>query len=80
MQAIGGGDAIASLSPYRGQPTWSLLYRYRNDHPGATWAAIRDELATRFGDGQDASNIEKTKKGSRRKRHRLCEDVAQEGY
>ena len=56
IQAIGGGDAngiTVAVQTSTGVVA-DFLFRYRNDHPGATWAAIKDELASRFSDGQDA--------------------------
>ena len=55
VQAIVGGDAnkITGAVQTSTGVVADFLYQYRNDHPGATWAAIQDELAARFGDRQD---------------------------
>ena len=56
VQAIGGGDAnrrTVAVQTSTGVVA-DFLFRYRNDHPGATWAAIKDELAAQFSDGHDA--------------------------
>ena len=56
VQAIGGGDVnriTVAVQTSTGVVA-DFLFRYRNDHPGATWAEIKDELASRFGEGQDA--------------------------
>ena len=56
VQAIGGGDAnriTVAVQTSTGVVA-DFLFRYRNDHPAATWAEIKDELASRFGEGQDA--------------------------
>ena len=55
VQAIGGGDAnrITFAVQTSTGVVADFLFRYRNDHPGARWAAIKDELAAHFGNRQD---------------------------
>ena len=56
VQAIGEGDQnkiTVAVQTSTGVVA-DFLFRYRNDHPGATWAALKDELAARFSDGHDA--------------------------
>ena len=56
VQVIGGGDANRITVAVQNSTcvVADFLYRYKNDHPGTTWAKIKDELASRFSEGQDA--------------------------
>ena len=58
IQAVGGGDdnRIAVAVQSSKGVVADFLFRYRTDHPGATWQNLKDELATRFSDVIDAAH------------------------
>ena len=60
VQAINGNDAnrIAVAVQTSTGVVADFLFGYRNDQPNATWAQIRDELATRFSDVVDAGHAQ----------------------
>ena len=58
VQATNGDDSahIAIATQSAGGVVGDFIFRYRNDHAGATWRQIKDELAARFSDIVDADH------------------------